>query len=382
MTSRWRLVIHALDRTGPPVLARSFLRWLVVEHGDHTVDVVAFRGGELLDDFVRLSPVRVLLDPEEPWEWRRPDPDRISQLRARVRDLPPVDATLLISVAAGQALPFLPPNGAPIVTWVVEEGESYPYGVDSRTDRWLAGSEGTRLDVLDRIGRDVDVHVAPEFVEHPPHCSPALRQRCRTALGAVGNELLVLGAGIATIRKAPDLFLEVALAYRRAQNARPAGDGTRAPALRFVWLGGERDGLFHQVRDESVRLGLDNVRFFGSVVDVSPWLAASDMFLHPARLDSFPNVCLHAALAGTPVVAFSGAGGVPEMLGADFCGSPYPDVVGLAGRLEELTHPTSRAELAERQQRTVRQRYTAEVGAPVILEQMLAAVAAASPTAR
>jgi glycosyltransferase involved in cell wall biosynthesis len=35
-----------------------------------------------------------------------------------------------------------------------------------------------------------------------------------------------------------------------------------------------------------------------------PWLAAADVMLHPARLDAFPLVCLHAAFAGTPTIRF------------------------------------------------------------------------------
>jgi len=357
----WRIVVHALDRTGPPVLARSLLRWLRAAHPDHDVDVVAFRGGELLDDLIRLGPVRVVLDPEEPWNWRAPDPRRVARLATRVAGLPPVDATLLVSVAAGQALPFLTGDD-PIVTWVVEQGEELPSGTEARTRRWLAGSQGTRTELLGRLAPGTVVPVVPEFVEAPAEPGAALRQHCRTALGAGDDELLVVGAGIATVRKAPDLFLEVALAHHRA------GDG---PPARFVWLGGERDPLFHRLRAEVDRLELEEeIRFFGGVVDVVPWLAAADVFLHTARLDAFPLVCLHAAAVGTPVVAFAGVGGVPEMFGIAFVGSPYPDVPALRRNVCDLGGARRRAAVGAAQRAIVLDRFVDDVGGPLVLDQL------------
>jgi len=170
------------------------------------------------------------------------------------------------------------------------------------------------------------------------------------------DEVLVLAAGIATVRKAPDLFLEIALAYRQRG----------APPARFVWLGGERDPLFHLTIAEARRLGLDEVRMFHQVVDVTPWLAAADVFVHPARLDSFPLVCLHAAAAGTNVVAFSGVGGVVEMFADTFRGAPYPDIAGLAAEIHAVADPATRGDIADRQQRRVVEHFTADVGGPVV----------------
>jgi glycosyltransferase involved in cell wall biosynthesis len=367
----WRIVVHALDRTGPPVLARSFIHWLRAEHPDHELDVVAFRGGELLDDLVRIGPVRVVLDPEEPWDWRQPDERRVAQLADRTADLPPVDATLLVSVSAGQALPFLGATSEPIVTWGVEQGEDLHRGADGRTARWISGSKGTYDELVARVPEGVEVWMAPEFVERPAPVSDEVRHHCRIALGARDGDLLVVGAGIATVRKAPDLFLEAALAYERLDDAPPA---------RFVWLGGERDHLFHQVREESIRLGLERLRFFGGVVDVVPFSAAADVMLHAARLDSFPVVCLRAAAVGTPVVGFSNAGGIPEMFGDAFVGAPFPDIVALTACVHELADPVSRARAGEAQRAAVLARNTADVGGPVVLEHLIAAAAAARAT--
>ena len=364
--ARWRIVVHALDRTGPPVLARTFVRWMRRHHPDDIVDVVAVRGGNLVDDMVREVPTRVLLRPSEAWDVVDLDPVRVGELTARLSGDPRPDATLLVSVSAAQALPLMEDPGA-VVTWSVEQGEDLhwidqPLGLSERTTRWLAGSDATRRE-LTQLLPDVDIGLAPEFVEDSAAVDPELVQRCRTALGAAPDELLVLGAGIATPRKAPDLFLEVALAHRRSARG----------MARFVWIGGEHDVLHWPVRDEAQRLHLDHFHTMESVGDLTPWLAAADVFLHTARLDAFPLVCLHASLAGTPVVCFSGTGGTEEMFADDLLGAPYPDVAGLARAVADLGDLQRRADTVRRQSARIRAEHTADAAAPALLRELVAA---------
>lgn len=365
--TRWRIVVHALDRTGPPMLARSFLRWTLLHRPDDSLDVVAFRGGELVDSFVELAPVRVLLDPSESWDPARPPDGRIAQIRRRIGSLPRVDASLLVSVAAAQALPLLD-DDEPVVTWSVEQGDDLHWiddaaGLVERTSRWLAGSTGTERELRARLPPGTPIGLRAEFIERPRPMTTEMVANCRTALGAGDDDLLVVGAGIGTSRKGVDLFLEVALAAERRG----------LDHLHFAWLGGERDDLHWRVRDETARLGVRAVRWFGSVTDVDPWLAAADVFLHTARLDSFPLVCAHAAAVSTPVVAFRGTGGTEDMLGPAFVGAPYPDVEGLVDALEHLGDPGARRSLGQRQHDIVSRSYMSDVAAPAILAELAAA---------
>ncbi|MCZ7629279.1 MAG: hypothetical protein M5U19_09520 [Microthrixaceae bacterium] len=61
---RIRLLLHALDRTGPPMLALTLARWIRREHPEHSIHTVSFRGGPLLGDLVQIGSVHVLTDPE------------------------------------------------------------------------------------------------------------------------------------------------------------------------------------------------------------------------------------------------------------------------------------------------------------------------------
>lgn len=359
--AHWRILLHALDRTGPPVLARSLVSWIVANRPGITLDAVAFRGGALLDDLEALVPVRVLLEPHEPWDHADPDPDRVARLRESTSGLPAADLTLLVSISAGQALGCLGSPPSPVVAWVVEQGEDLhwldaPLRIGDRVDSWIAGSDGTRADLAGRIPGTV--HVSPEFIDTPERPTP---ERLAAILGGSDDRPLVVGAGIGTHRKAPDLFLECAVVAARL--------GTTA---RFVWVGGETDPLVPIVRAEAARLAPDTVEFVDSTPDLTAWLAAATVFLHPARLDAFPLVCVEAAALGTPVVAFSGAGGVPEMLGETFRGEPYPDVGGLARTVVGLLGNGSGAVVGRDQQRHVLERFVAEVAASRLVDHLTA----------
>lgn len=362
MTRRWRVCLHALDRTGPPVLARSYLRWLRQHHPQDEVEVIAFRGGDLLGDLANLGSVQVLTERNEAWDPWAPDAARAKEFRDRLSRLQRPDATFLVSISAAVTLPFLT-DDAPVVTWVVEQREPFPPGVVERTAMWLGGSVGSVDDLAGRLPSGTSVRLTPEFVESASHLSERARADLRNTMGARDGDLLVVGAGIATRRKAPDLFLEVALHHLRRD---------RTPA-HFVWIGGETDDLREPVRAEAERLGMsERFRMIDSVHDVESWLAAADVLLHPARLDAFPLVCLHAAAAGVPVVGFSGAGGLEEMFGPTFVGAAYPDVGGLREHVEQLAETEARDLLGAAQRDRVI-RYTAPVAAPDVHDALLAA---------
>lgn len=373
-----RVLLHAADRTGPPMLARALLRQVRATRPEIRLDVVAFRGGEMVAELAELGPVTVLLHDHEAWDHAAPDPARVAELETLTGALDRPDAVLLVSVSGGQCLPYFPgrsdaPGGPPpVVSWVVEQGEDLhwldaPVDVSARTDVWLAGSATTRDELVGRLGPSVSVEVVPEFVEAPDEPPADVVAARRTELRGGADELLVVGAGIATVRKAPDLFLEAA-----------AVAGHRDHDDAFVWLGGADDPLWPLVAAERDRLGLDHFTLAPSVPDLTPTLAAADVFLHPARLDAFPLVCLHAVLAGTPVVAFSGAGGVPEMLGDTFVGAPYPDLTGLVDALDRLRDPQVRAQVAAAQLAHVAPRFTSATAGESVVDAVRRAVTAAA----
>lgn len=362
--ARLRIAVHALDRTGPPVLALSFVRWLRTNHPELDLEVVSLRGGPLLDEVVRHADALVALEPNEPWDITDPEPARWAEIRSRIDSLGEPDATLLVSVAAGLLLPVMGRTGR-LATWIVEQGQDLrwidePTGLRERTDLWMAGSGSSLAEARARI--DDGVTLVPEFVDDREPVDDVVRRRCRAALGVADDEQLVVGAGIATRRKAPDLFLQACATYRRRH-----GEGAR-----FLWIGGERDELHWPVREDARRAGLTGFLTMESVADLHHWLSAADVFLHTARLDAFPLVCLHSAVAGTPVVAFRGAGGTTEMFADAFVGAEYPDLVGLVSEVRALADAEHREGVVRAQAERVRSTYVTDVCARAMFDHLTA----------
>lgn len=361
---RLRVLVHAVDRTGPPMLALALLRWMRAVAPEVEVDVVAFRGGAMAQDFEAVGPFVTLMRTNEHWDHAAPDPTRFSELVSLTAGLGEVDVVLVVSVAGGQCLPLLS-SSAPVVTWVVEAGEDLhwldpPVDVAGRTDLWLVGSECSRVELSARVPETSGARLAREFIDVPTVEPEDVDSRRTELLG--GRRVAFVGAGIGTYRKAPDLFVELALAVER-----------RRPGLAtFTWIGGESDELAGPVRELSVRLGLDEVvRWVDAVANLDVWLAAADALVHPARLDSFPLVCLHAAAVGTPVLAFAGVGGVEEMFAEEFLGVGYPDVEGLAKLLLGCVQDGSLPAAGERQRERVLDMYIAEKAAPTVLATLM-----------
>jgi glycosyltransferase involved in cell wall biosynthesis len=79
------------------------------------------------------------------------------------------------------------------------------------------------------------------------------------------------------------------------------------------------------------------VRFCGYQDDVSPFLAAADVFVQPSRSEGLPFAVLEAMAHGVPVVC-ARVGGMPGVV--DGCGVLVPpeDPAALADALRDLVH--------------------------------------------
>ena len=146
--------------------------------------------------------------------------------------------------------------------------------------------------------------------------SAEARQRLRKELGVGAEAVLAAGIGYADLRKGFDVFLQVwRAARRRNRNVHLLWIGDIDPAMRGYLANeiaaAEASGTFH---------------LLGYRQDVAEWLSAADLLLLTSREDAFPTVVLEALSAGTPVIAFEGTGGIPDLLREHQAG----DVVKLA----------------------------------------------------
>lgn len=344
-------VTHECSRTGAPIVLLRFLEWLRAERGAH-VEVLALKGGPLLDDFAAVGPVHLV----EAYgtetlprrleqgarrvglaEWS--DRFRMARLRYEARELRGFDALYVNSATSALALRILPELPPHVVSHVHELDSAFNRWMDDEDRAAMLEHSGAFVVAADCVGRNLEenhgvdparVHRCYEFID-PPHFEPSAIEAARRQLGLTGDELVVGAVGTADWRKGADLFLQMAARVRR-----------QAPDLpvRFIWVGRSlpHDAIHQRVDVAGLGLG-DVVTFVGEVPDPGTYLSLMDLFCLTSREDPYPLVCLEAATLGVPVVTFAN-GGMVELAAASgdepLLGCvPYLDVEAMADAVVE-----------------------------------------------
>ena len=100
---------------------------------------------------------------------------------------------------------------------------------------------------------------------------------------------------------------------------------------------------------ETRRIGSNELRMIAPQPDLTPWYRAADLYVHPARADTFPTTVLEAMACGVPVVA-SDVGGIPEQVVEGETGQlvPVGDAAGMAQAIESLLADRARRDAMAR----------------------------------
>lgn len=181
------------------------------------------------------------------------------------------------------------------------------------------------------------VHVLPNHVDVDRFADPAPRTVTRRALGLPGDAAVLITVGELTTRKSTDLVVRQLPRLARERDVR----------LLVVGQGAEEEAWRALARDLGVA---DRVRFLGFRSDVPDLLAASDVLVHPARVEGFGYAVAEAMAAGLPVVA-TNASSLPELVEDGGTGLLFPpgDGDALAAALETyLADPERRRRDGER----------------------------------
>jgi glycosyltransferase involved in cell wall biosynthesis len=355
------LVAHELTRTGAPAILLRIVRDLVERRGLRTL-VLAIDGGELLEDFREWSSTVDL---------------------SYVRSVGITDADFLrrlsTTFAAHQRPRFMLVNTAcidpdsvtlgpdvPVLTLIHEMASSFSEARFQRIYETSAAvvypAEFVRNEahVLYSLPAEKTAVLSQGLLD--PNFGRADPTLARAALiqeiGAGADAFIVLGCGTLNMRKGLDTFVHVAGAALRAAERGPAGR-----PLHFVWIGdGPRsthtvDWYAHQDID---RGGLaDRVHLLGPRVSAEPYFLGCNAFVMTSRMDPFPCVIHEAMACAKPIIAFAGAGGAPEALGAGagiIVG--YGDIEAMVTHILALrANPAAAAALGMRAREVVGDRY-------------------------
>lgn len=201
--------------------------------------------------------------------------------------------------------------------------------------RVVAVSDAGRAAYLQQ-GWDRPEHVVTIRNGVARRAQPGAGRAVRAALGVPPDALV---ATMLTVLRPGKGHLEAFAAMARLREAQPG----------VLLLVGGAGPLDHELREAAAPLG-DAVRFLGHRDDVMAVLDASDVLLHPTRVDAFPTALLEAMAARVPVVA-TAVGGIPEIVEHDRTGlllDPPVDAAQIARVLGALlADPARRRELGE-----------------------------------
>lgn len=299
------------------------------------VKVICVEDGPLRAEFEQLFPTLVLSDFKK-------RSSRSSALRKFTRE--PLRAIYSSTVVNGTLLEELRPLGIPVITHSHELQQSIQRWAPGKimtatlynSDYFLGGCHAVANNLVARhqVPRS-RLEVIHDFID-PWNVAQIpdvlVMESLRLELGITATDIVVFGCGTTDWRKAPDIFLEVAL---RAC--------TQMPMLKFFWIGGE-PALFAERISASNLTG--RIQFLGNKHLSRRYYYIGHLFALTSREDPCPLVALQAADACLPVICFENAGDIPMVLG-DSCGVvvPYEDVAAfteaitvLAGDTEKCAH--------------------------------------------
>lgn len=351
----WRSVLvvsHDASRTGAPILALNIASELQKRFN---VTVLLLGDGELVPDFSEA--VTTLVGPQAVRGAPQEADDVMAGLCAHTR----FDFAIVNSIESHLVLRGLARASVPCVNLVHEFAaytrprDAFPFAM-----HWAGETVFST-----RITRDNAISQLPALAHTRPHILPQGRcvppateidpawhaqesQRIQKLLRpeALANThpFLVIGAGSVQYRKGVDLFLECAARVIRS----PGGE-----ACRFVWIGGgydpEKDIGYSSYLAEQVRRSNfgEQFAFMSETPLIDEAYPLADMLLLTSRLDPLPNVAIDAMWHGLPVVCFSGASGIADILEnnalAEPCVAPYHDTAAMAELVLKLAGSTQAA---------------------------------------
>jgi glycosyltransferase involved in cell wall biosynthesis len=197
--------------------------------------------------------------------------------------------------------------------------------------RWLMQQLASSL-VAEGLG---EVRVIPNGVDRTVF-RPAAQAEARQALG-IDPAVQVLLFAANGIRSNPWKDYRTMLAAMA--RVRP-----RRPGVRVVWLAIGEEGGPQQVGDIELRF----VPYQTTPQAMARYYQAADLYVHAARVDTFPTTVLEALACGVPVIG-TAVGGIPEQIcplnrnGAAFEArtatgmlTPAGDAAALAQAIEQL----------------------------------------------
>ena len=366
------LIGHEASLTGAPYTQLYLMQWLR-NNTSHTIELILIEGGPLVPEFEKVATVYILrkfsvypslgqrflrkIDAMLGWHQRA--------IYSRVIKTNPqlIIANSILSLSF--AVEVKEQLQIPLLLHLHElespffhiSKEIYIQNAQS-VDFFIACSEAVRKyhQELCKLPKQRITTIYSFFGPRPYDDSTAAE--VRTEFGIPADASLIGAVGSQGWGKGTDWFLRVAQELL-ANPTKP---------IYFMWLGGNASSRdYKEFQYDLNLLGLDKqILCVTSRKHIRGFYQAFDVLLLTSRIDSFPLVCLEAAMQGCPTICFAQAGGMPEFVRED-AGFvvPYGDTSAMTAKISYLlTHDDERQHMGQVGRRRVAEQHTIEVAGP------------------
>lgn len=318
------LLVHEATRTGAPIFALRFVRWLR-EHRGVSPLVVLLDSGPLLSNFFRASACIPLF--AVPYAER-------SKLMAKY--LARHGMIYYNSLATLRAWGWMPREGRAVIVHCHEGLEAAAVWREQMAAAACAQPQVLSVSPETAPLLSLAFGRPPEIVPPAIDAAAGARAAAKARKTKSASKPVIIGCGVRSRRKGADLFCDIAARIISEHGSN----------IHFRWVGREGDVDMEQRLSQ---LGIaTQVELVGEVADPLPHLARASALLLPSREDPFPLVALEAASCGVPVFCFdnlaagvgtwvrTGAGAVVPACNIDLMAATLAEAINDSQRLATL----------------------------------------------
>jgi len=326
--------LHLANRSGAPLLLLRLVKEMSADGWE--CFVLMDKGGEVKDEFLNYAHVLDMHGLNK----RSKHPQRVADARKYLKfifedlGLPKPFACILNSIETGAYAQVTHNLGIKNLCLVHEIIHSYPSHFlkesFSNCDKLIFPADFVRDAAVETFGPLTIPHsVLPSALLDENFGSfDRITKRAifRKEIGVSNEEFVALACASPDMRKGIDLFVSIATEVLARRLSR---------GITFVWIGTESSyshSPLYYAKWDIKQAGLeDRVQLLPARKSLEEAFIGSDVFILPSRQDPFPCVVHDAMASQLPVIAFSNAGGMAEMLdGGGYQLAPYGNLTKFA----------------------------------------------------
>lgn len=326
-------ISHNASRTGAPLVLLLFLKWLQKEQKQMTIDLIFLNGGDLINDFSKVSQKcydlakiknnksYIYIVYSYVLKKMNINSDSLLMNIAKNRyDI--IYANTIVTIPLATKLKGYSKNNPKLIVHVHELNtvinEYLPNFNEfiPHIDQFISVSKLVMKNLNDNWG------INPQINQLVYAFSDRNIQKDNQ-----NNTCFEVGAsGLVHWRKGEDLFIQVANYIK-----------TRYPEvkIKFTWVGHIAKWQRNIIEADLEKANLtDTVFFVGEQKEPENYFKNFDVFLMTSREEPLGLVCIEVGKSGIPIICFENATGTSEMLinGGGFV-VPYIDIVSMAEKL-------------------------------------------------